>query len=284
MNQASDPVSIKQLLEQATRRLNTESARLDVEVLLAHVLQQPRSHFHAWPEKLLPAESREQFDQLLQRRLKGEPVAYLTGEREFWSLTLSVNTDTLIPRPETETLVAQALRRIPADQPQLIADLGTGSGAIALAIARERPHCEIIAVDIDEAAIETARLNAQRLDIHSIVFHTGDWCEPLTGMQLDMIVSNPPYIAESDPHLLSGDVRFEPRTALAAGAQGMDELRRIARCAVNYLQAGGWLLMEHGYDQGLLARQLLEGTGFTEVIDYTDDAGQDRVIAGRRGP
>ena len=284
MNQASDPVSIKQLLEQATRRLNTESARLDAEVLLAHVLQQPRSHFHAWPEKLLPAESREQFDQLLQRRLKGEPVAYLTGKREFWSLALSVNTDTLIPRPETETLVAQALRRIPADQPQLIADLGTGSGAIALAIARERPHCEIIAVDIDEAAIETARLNAQRLDIHSIVFHTGDWCEPLTGMQLDMIVSNPPYIAESDPHLLSGDVRFEPRTALAAGPQGMDELRRIARCAVNYLQAGGWLLMEHGYDQGLLARQLLEGTGFTEVIDYTDDAGQDRVIAGRRGP
>lgn len=284
MNQASDPVSIKQLLEQATRRLNTESARLDAEVLLAHVLQQPRSHFHAWPEKLLPAESHEQFDQLLQRRLKGEPVAYLTGKREFWSLALSVNTDTLIPRPETETLVAQALRRIPADQPQLIADLGTGSGAIALAIARERPHCEIIAVDIDEAAIETARLNAQRLDIHSIVFHTGDWCEPLTGMQLDMIVSNPPYIAESDPHLLSGDVRFEPRTALAAGAQGMDELRRIARCAVNYLQAGGWLLMEHGYDQGLLARQLLEGTGFTEVIDYTDDAGQDRVIAGRRGP
>ncbi|MGB5427481.1 MAG: peptide chain release factor N(5)-glutamine methyltransferase [Gammaproteobacteria bacterium] len=284
MNQASDPVSIKQLLEQATRRLNTESARLDAEVLLAHVLQQPRSHFHAWPEKLLPAESHEQFDQLLQRRLKGEPVAYLTGKREFWSLALSVNTDTLIPRPETETLVAQALRRIPADQPQLIADLGTGSGAIALAIARERPHCRIIATDIDEAAIETARLNAQRLDIHSIVFHTGDWCEPLTGMQLDMIVSNPPYIAESDPHLLSGDVRFEPRTALAAGAQGMDELRRIARCAVNYLQAGGWLLMEHGYDQGLLARQLLEGTGFTEVIDYTDDAGQDRVIAGRRGP
>ena len=284
MNQASDPVSIKQLLEQATRRLNTESARLDAEVLLAHVLQQPRSHFHAWPEKLLPAESREQFDQLLQRRLKGEPVAYLTGKREFWSLALSVNTDTLIPRPETETLVAQALRRIPADQPQLIADLGTGSGAIALAIARERPHCRIIATDIDEAAIETARLNAQRLDIHSIVFHTGDWCEPLTGMQLDMIVSNPPYIAESDPHLLSGDVRFEPRTALAAGAQGMDELRRIARCAVNYLQAGGWLLMEHGYDQGLLAQQLLEGTGFTEVIDYTDDAGQDRVIAGRRGP
>ena len=284
MNQASDPVSIKQLLEQATRRLNTESARLDAEVLLGHVLQKPRSHFHAWPEQLLPADSREQFDQLLQRRLKGEPVAYLTGKREFWSLLLSVTADTLIPRPETETLVAQALQRIPADRPQLIADLGTGSGAIALAIARERPRCQIIATDIDTAALETARLNARRLGIHSIVFHAGDWCEPLTGMQLDMIVSNPPYIAEADPHLLSGDVRFEPRTALAAGPQGMNDLRRIAHCAVNHLQTGGWLLMEHGYDQGAQLRRLLEGTGFKEVIDYTDDAGQDRVIAGRRIP
>lgn len=284
MNQASDPVSIKQLLEQATRRLNTESARLDAEVLLAHVLQQPRSHFHAWPEKLLPADSREHFDQLLQRRLKGEPVAYLTGEREFWSLALSVNKDTLIPRPETETLVAQALQRIPADRPQLIADLGTGSGAIALAIACERPHCQIIATDIAAAAIETARHNARQLGILSIAFHTGDWCEPLTGMQFDMIVSNPPYIAEADPHLLSGDVRFEPRTALAAGPQGMDDLGQIAHCAANHLQAGGWLLMEHGYEQGVLARQLLEDTGFTEVIDYTDDAGLDRVIAGRRIP
>ena len=284
MNQASDPVSIKQLLEQATRRLNTESARLDAEVLLGHVLQKPRSHFHAWPEKRLPADSLEQFDQLLQRRLKGEPVAYLTGKREFWSLVLSVTTDTLIPRPETETLVAQALQRIPADRPQLIADLGTGSGAIALAIARERPRCQIIATDIDTAALETARLNARRLGINSIVFHCGDWCEPLTGMQLDMIVSNPPYIAEADPHLLSGDVRFEPRTALAAGPQGMNDLRRIAHCAVNHLQAGGWLLMEHGYDQGAKVRRLLEGAGFREVIDYTDDAGQDRLIAGRRIP
>jgi len=284
MNQASDPVSIKQLLEQATRLLNTESARLDAEVLLAHVLQQPRSHFHAWPEKLLPAGSQEHFKQLLQRRLKGEPVAYLTGEREFWSLTLSVTTDTLIPRPETETLVAQALQRIPADRPQLIADLGTGSGAIALAIARERPRCQIIATDITAAAIGTARHNARQLGLHTITFHTGDWCEPLSGMQLDMIVSNPPYIAEADPHLLSGDVRFEPRTALAAGPQGMDELTRIAHCAPRHLQAGGWLLMEHGYEQGMLARHLLEGTGFMEVIDYTDDAGQERVIAGRRGP
>ncbi|MGB5178622.1 MAG: peptide chain release factor N(5)-glutamine methyltransferase [Gammaproteobacteria bacterium] len=284
MNQASDPVSIKQLLEQATRLLNTDSARLEAEVLLAHVLQQPRSHFHAWPEKLLPDGSREHFRQLLQRRLSGEPVAYLTGEREFWSLPLSVTADTLIPRPETETLVAQALQRLPAERPQLIADLGTGSGAVALAIARERPRCRIIATDIAAAAIETARLNARRLDIHSIEFHSGNWCEPLAGLQLDMIVSNPPYIAETDPHLLAGDVRFEPRSALAAGPQGMDDLRRIAYCAASHLQPGGWLLMEHGYEQGELARQLLEDAGFTEVIDYPDEAGEDRVIAGRRSP
>jgi len=284
MNQASDPVSIKQLLEQATDLLNTESARLDAEVLLAHVLQQPRSHLHAWPEKRLPDECREHFRRLLQCRLKGEPVAYLTGEREFWSLPLAVTANTLIPRPETETLVAQALQRIPAGRSQLIADLGTGSGAIALAIARERPRCRIIATDIAAAAIETARHNARQLGIHSITFHTGNWCEPLDGLQPDMIVSNPPYIAETDPHLLAGDVRFEPRSALAAGPQGMDELRRIAHCAASHLQPGGWLLMEHGYDQGSLARQLLEGTGFTEVIDNTDDTGQDRVIAGRRGP
>jgi release factor glutamine methyltransferase len=282
MNRATNPASIRQLLAQATRLLNTESARLDAEVLLGHVLQQPRSYFHAWPEKLLPAEHRERFRQLLQQRLEGTPVAYLTGEREFWSLPLTVTADTLIPRPETETLVAQALQRIPAGRPQLLADLGTGSGAIALAIARERPQCRIIATDISPAAIAVASGNARRLGLHTITFHTGNWCEPLAGMQLDMIVSNPPYIAENDPHLETGDIRFEPRTALAAGPQGMDELRRIAQCAASHLQAAGWLLMEHGHDQGELAGQLLEDTGFMEVIDYTDDAGQNRVIAGRR--
>lgn len=284
MNQATDPTSIRQLLEQATRLLNTESARLDAEVLLAHVLQQPRSHFHAWPEKPLPASSREHFSQLLQRRLQGEPVAHLTGEREFWSLPLSVTADTLIPRPETETLVARALERLPADCPLMIADLGTGSGAIALAIARERPQCRIMATDISAAAIEVASRNARQLELHTIEFHRGNWCEPLTGRRFDMIVSNPPYIAETDPHLERGDVRFEPRTALASGAQGMDDLTRIATCAIHHLKHGGWLLMEHGYEQGVLARQLLEDTGFTEVSNYPDEAGRERVIAGRRSP
>jgi release factor glutamine methyltransferase len=284
MNQTTDPVSIKQLLEQATRKLNTASARLDAEVLLGHVLQKARSHFHAWPEKQVPAASYKRFTELLQRRLEGVPVAYLTGEREFWSLPLTVTTDTLIPRPETETLVAHALQRIPANRPHTIADLGTGSGAIALAIARERPQCRIIATDIAATAIEVARSNAQRLGLHSIEFHTGHWCEPLTGMRLDIIISNPPYIAENDPHLASGDVRFEPRTALASGPQGMDALTAIAQCAINHLEPGGWLLLEHGYEQGELTRLLLETTGFMEVITFTDDAGLERVVAGRRSP
>ena len=284
MNQTTDPVSIRQLLEQATRLLDTDSARLDAEVLLGHVLQKTRSHFHAWPEKQVPAASHKRFTELLQRRLEGEPVAYLTGEREFWSLPLTVTADTLIPRPETETLVAQALQRIPADRPYTIADLGTGSGAIALAIARERPQCRILATDIAATAIEVARGNAQRLGLRSIEFHSGHWCEPLTGMCLDMIVSNPPYIAESDPHLASGDVRFEPRAALASGPQGMDALTAIAQCAIKHLEPGGWLLMEHGYDQGESTRQLLEATGFIEVITFTDDAGLERVVTGQRCP
>ena len=284
MNQTTDPVSIRQLLEQATRTLNTDSARLDAEVLLGYVLQQARSHFHAWPEKLVPVTSHMRFTELLQRRLEGEPVAYLTGEREFWSLPLTVTADTLIPRPETETLVAQALQQIPADRPQRVADLGTGSGAIALAIARERPQCRIIATDIDASALGVARSNAARLGLHRIEFHTGSWCEPLSGMRLDMIVSNPPYIAENDPHLESGDVRFEPRAALASGPQGMDDLTTIAQCASKHLEPGGWLLMEHGYHQGALARQLLEATGFVEVITCTDDAGLDRVVAGKSCP
>jgi release factor glutamine methyltransferase len=284
MNQTSDPVSIRQLLEQATRLLNTESARLDAEVLLGHVLQKTRSHFHAWPEKPVPAASHKRFTELLRRRLAGEPVAYLTGEREFWSLSLTVTPDTLIPRPETETLVARALERIPADRPQLIADLGTGSGAIALAIASERPRCRVIATDMATTAIEVARSNAAQLGLHTIEFHSGSWCEPLTDLRLDMIVSNPPYIAENDPHLESGDVRFEPRTALVSGPQGTGDLAAIAACAIKHLKPGGWLLIEHGYDQGELARQLLEATGYIEVITYTDDTGQDRVVAGQRCP
>jgi len=278
--------TIAQALREAVERLTEQrdSARLDAEVLLMYVLDKPRSHLYAWPERTLSPAELARFETLLARRVAGEPVAHLTGRREFWSLPLSVTADTLIPRPETEILVEQALAVLPPNEPLRVADLGTGSGAIALAIARERPQCRILATDISAAAIAVAQGNARRLGIDTVTFRTGDWCESLSGMQPDMIVSNPPYIADADPHLETGDVRYEPRTALAAGPQGMDALTVIARCAPDYLQPGGWLLMEHGHDQGKLARQLLELTGLTEVIDYADDAGLSRVIAGRCCP
>jgi release factor glutamine methyltransferase len=285
MNQAPEPdpdsPTIKQLLAEATALLDSDSPRLDAEVLLARALQQPRSHLLAWPEKRLTAAQLATFRQLLQRRCNGEPVAYLTGEREFWSLPLGVTTDTLIPRPETESLVALALEKIPADATQLIADLGTGSGAIALAIASERPRCTLIATERDPAALAVAEENAQRLGITTVAFRHGHWCEPLAGLQADLIVSNPPYIAAADPHLTRGDVRFEPRSALAAGPAGMDDLTAIAACASRHLKPGGWLLMEHGFDQGELARQLLEDTGFSQVLDYRDNASLARVISGQ---
>lgn len=282
MNKAAEPASIRQLLEQAAGLLSSDTARLDAEVLLAYSLGEMRSHLHAWPEKVLSAEQQVQFYHLLQARIQGEPVAYLTGQREFWSLPLSLNPATLIPRPETETLVALALEIIPVNSTALIADLGTGSGAIALAIAHERPHCRFLATDSSLAAIETATTNARQLGITNIEFHYGDWCEPLAGRLCDVIVSNPPYIRSTDPHLQSGDVRFEPRSALAAGPEGMDDLETIARCAGHHLRTSGWLLMEHGYDQGKQAIHLLEANGFQTVTDHADDAGLSRVVMGKR--
>jgi len=282
MNKTAEPASIRQLLAKATERLSSDTPRLDAEVLLAHALGEMRSHLHAWPEKVLSAEQQLQFQQLLQARIRGEPVAYLTGQREFWSLPLNLSPATLIPRPETETLVALALEIIPVNSTAVIADLGTGSGAIALAIAHERPRCHLQATDISPAAIETATANARQLGINNIEFHHGDWCEPLAGRRCDVIVSNPPYIRDTDPHLQSGDVRFEPPGALAAGPEGMDDLEKIARCAGHHLRSKGWLLMEHGYDQGKQAMQLLQANGFRTVTDHADDAGLSRVVMGQR--
>ncbi len=231
MHKTPEPASIRQLLEQATRLLHSDSARLDAELLLACVLDKPRSHLHAWPERVPSPAARLRFAALLQRRAAGEPVAYLTGVREFWSLPLTVTADTLIPRPETETLVALALEKIPAGSSARIADLGTGSGAIALALARERPRCQVIATDASSTAVAVANRNARQLGIANVEFLTGNWCEPLPATPFDLIVSNPPYIPQDDPHLGQGDVRFEPRQALAAGPEGMDDLRAIASCA-----------------------------------------------------
>jgi len=276
-----NPATIRALLTQAAHGLDTDSATLDAEVLLGFVLQQPRSHLYAWPDKALTPAQHKQFQALLRRRHNGEPVAYLTGEREFWSLSLNVTPATLIPRPETELLVSLALQHLPPGRPCRVADLGTGSGAIACALAHERPQAQLVATDLFTDALTVAAANARRLGIGNIDFRAGHWCEPLDDPHFDLILSNPPYIAAADPHLALGDVRFEPRTALAAGAQGMDDLRQIARCARAHLMPGGYLLLEHGFDQGKLATQLLEISGFSDITDHADTEGHARVIAGR---
>jgi release factor glutamine methyltransferase len=278
----AEPATIRTLLARAVELLATESPRLDAELLLAASLGKNRSYLYTWPDEIPSVEIQARFRDLLARRAAGEPVAYLLGQREFWSLPLGVTPATLIPRPETETLVTLALQRIPADADTCIADLGTGSGAIALAIARERPRCRIIATDISQAALAVAAANAERLCLRNVQFVAGDWCAALAGTPFDLIVSNPPYIAEDDIHLTRGDVRFEPRHALASGPQGMDALQHIARCAIILLRPQGWLLLEHGYDQAQAATRLLQASGYEQVQDHPDFSGQGRVIAGRR--
>jgi release factor glutamine methyltransferase len=286
MSRAADSTlpTIGQLLDQTAADLDTDSARLDAEVLLAFVLDKPRSYFRAWPEKHITKDEYERFLQLLERRKQGEPLAHLTGRREFWSLTLHVTPDTLIPRPETETLVECALERIPLDKSLLIADLGTGSGVIALAIARERPHCHVIATDRSSAALQVARQNAQQLQIHNIGFLQGDWCIPLQQEKFDLIVCNPPYIAENDPHLLESDVRFEPASALISGPDGLNDLKTLIPCAWQHLTENGWLLVEHGYDQQPQTLRIFEDAGFSHITDYVDASGLSRVVAGQHKP
>ena len=281
MNRMAE-TSIRRLIEEATEALGTDTGRLDAEVLLASIMGKNRSHLHAWPEKILPQETREKFQQLVKRRVCGEPVAYLTGQREFWSLALAVNTDTLIPRPETETLVTLALGKIPADRCLHIADLGTGSGAIALALATERPRCRIVATDVSAKALACAASNASQLGIENIRFMQGNWCQPLPHEPFDVVLSNPPYIEAQDVHLEQGDVRFEPRSALAAGADGMDDLKQIVACAHPCLREGGWLMLEHGYNQATRVKNQLGTQGYREISSQRDDAGLDRVCMGRK--
>ena len=281
MNRMAD-ASVRKLIEAATEALGTDTGRLDAEVLLASILEKNRSHLHAWPEKILPQETCEKFQQLVKRRVCGEPVAYLTGQREFWSLPLAVSTDTLIPRPETETLVTLALGKIPADRCLHIADLGTGSGAVALAIATERPGCRIVATDMSAKALDCAAGNASRLGIENIRFMQGNWCDPLPREPFDVVLSNPPYIEEQDVHLEQGDVRFEPRSALAAGVDGMDDLKRIIACAHPCLREGGWLMLEHGYNQADRVNKQLSTQGYREISSHRDETGLDRVCMGRK--
>ena len=256
--------------------------RGDAEALLLHVLHKPRSWLFAHAEEVLPAETIAAFDALLARRAAGEPLAYITGRRGFWTLDLEVTPATLIPRPETELLVELALQRIPLDVAIRIADLGTGSGAIALALASERAQAKVSAVDASAAALAVAARNAQRLGIANAEFICGDWFAPLNGRQFALIVSNPPYIASDDPHLAQGDLRYEPGTALTSGVDGLHDIRRIVSDAPAWLEPGGWLLLEHGWDQAEAVRNLLAETGYVEVFTARDLEHRERVSGGRR--
>lgn len=260
----------------------SDSARLDAELLLAHVLAKSRTYLFTWPEVELSAPHFTEFQRLIEQRQQGRPIAYLIGYREFWGLTLNVNDATLIPRPETELLVELALEHLAPDKPARILDLGTGSGAIALALAKERPQTHVLAVDFSSAALAVAQENTQNLGISNVQFQTSSWFNALPkSAQFKLIVSNPPYIAEQDPHLSQGDVRFEPATALSSGADGLDALREIIQQAPYYLIPQGWLLVEHGYDQGAAVIDLLRAHQFKNIACLQDLAGHDRVSLGQ---
>jgi release factor glutamine methyltransferase len=271
---------IKNLLTMACQKLaDSSSARFDAEILMAYVLESPRSFLYANPELELPQKRAEIFKKLVRQRAAGKPIAYIVESSEFWSLSLVVNTAVLIPRPETELLVETALERIPKEADWRIADLGTGSGAIALALASERKKCEIHATDISPAALHVARENAGRLGLSHIRFHHGSWSEPLQG-KFHLVVSNPPYIDSGDPHLTQGDLRFEPAAALTPGPDGLSAIRNISQLAPSILVDGGWLMFEHGWDQGPACRKILHEAGFTGIATYRDLQGHERVTSG----
>ncbi len=221
------------------------------------------------------------FTELVDMRQSGAPVAYIVGKREFWSMDFLVTPDTLIPRPDTETIVEQALKHIPDEESVTIADLGTGSGAIALAIAYERPNARVIASDASSLAIEVARVNEERLGLGNVELRTGHWLKALEGIICDVIVSNPPYVRANDPHLEEGDVRYEPANALVSGEDGLDAIREIIKESLTHLKPGGWLLLEHGYDQGESVRELMSSAGFSEVTTIDDLSGTERVTTGQ---
>lgn len=260
---------------------HSTSARLDLELLLSKILDKPREFLYAYPDYELSTLQEQDFTFLYQRRLQGEPLAYILGKREFWSLDLAIDAGVLIPRPETELLVEIVLSKCQQSKLSVV-DLGTGSGAIALALASERPTWEIIATDISEDALQVAKNNAKRLNIENVKFYLGDWCSALPEIDnFDVIISNPPYIAENDPHLKQGDVGFEPKLALVAG-NGLVAIAAIIKQAKSKLKSGGYLVLEHGYDQGKPVQELLHKNGYRDILPFKDFAGIDRAVLARQ--
>ena len=269
--------SIKATLLSASAKLKTAEAGYEAQLLLQHVLNVNRAWLIAHENDALRPNIHAAFEALLNRRLAGEPMAYILGSREFFGLDLLVTPDTLIPRPDTETLVEAALAKILNNTNLSILDLGTGTGAIALAIAKNCPQVSITAVDASNAALEVAKKNAQNLNIHNVEFVLSNWFDNLSNQRFDVIVSNPPYIEENDDHLTQGDLRFEPISALASGADGLDDIRQIIENCLVYLKPQGWLMMEHGYNQADQVADLMTQSGLTNIETIQDLGGNNRV-------
>lgn len=272
-------MNIETALNWATQELISihDSAKLDSEVLLTHSLQKEHSYLYTWPENEINTDQLQKFQKLISKRKSGTPIAYLLGNKEFWSLNLTVSPDTLIPRPETELLVEQALNIAPKNESWTIADLGTGSGAIALAVASERTQCQITAVDQSLPALKIARQNAISNNIKNVNFIQSDWFEALVDQQFNLIISNPPYVSAQDPLLSQGDVQFEPTTALASGTDGLDDIRLIIKNAPEYLINGGWLLLEHGFEQHKQVQNIFNSANYKNISTINDLSGHPRV-------
>ena len=278
--------SVTALLDQAYQQLAavSDSALLDAEVLLCHCLNKNRSFIRAWPEHQLTDQQAAEFQDLIAQRQQGVPVAYLTGEREFWSRSFKVNPDVLIPRPDSELLIELSLDLLPANQANKIIDLGTGSGILAITLAAERSTSQVIACDLSPAALRTAQANAQQLQIDNVSFLTSNWFSAITDRDFDLVISNPPYIDQHDPHLQQGDVRFEPDSALISPENGLQDIRLLADQARQHLKIGGYLLIEHGYDQQTAVQALFKRFNYQQITTHPDYAGNPRVTSGQWSP
>ncbi len=278
-------INIQCVLKNAINLLEatSPSAQLDAEVLLAHALNTSRTFLYTHPEKPLEAASQKAYEYLITQRAEGWPIAYLTGCREFWSLPLRVSKNTLIPRPATELLVEVALSLLKKIKNPSLIDLGTGSGAIALALAVEQPTWNIMASDISQGAIDIAKDNTAKLGLSNVHCYISDWFADLPVQQFNAILSNPPYIADNDPHLNQGDLRFEPQNALASGVDGLKSLTYLIKASYDHLLPNGLLLLEHGFDQRLAVSNLLSDNGYERIGCWQDTEGHDRVSAGWRG-